>query len=635
MAAPNGTVWGEIKGSYGRIGIYTSISNVDLKSTVSIQVWFWSKYSVSDSNNRFYFDNNATTATTEKTGDIVVKHTVSSGDGWSTSNQTRLATYSYTYTRTASAQKKSCAAKFSGIDAVKNGATMTVTASYTVPALPTYTVTFDANGGSGAPSSQSKLHGSTIKLSAAIPTRTGYTFLGWNSSATATEPTYSAGGDFTANLNTTLYAVWLADTFDVIFDANGGTGAPAKQTKTYDVTLTLSSTIPTRTNYNFLGWSASENATTASYQAGGSYVANSEITLYAVWKLAYTSPRITGLSVTRCSSNGTVIDDGTYFKIAFSWATDKTITSIVVKWKTSSVTTWSSSTIAASGTSGTVSSVLGEGAVSTEFSYDIILVVSDEVGSSTVTRSIPSLAYIVDFLAGGKGMAIGKPATRSGVFEVGLKQLDMFGSLVGNGLAAYSGGGDVGIDPDTTLESLAVTNNNTPIGDFMYIGTMFYNTKSETANRVQIAIPYRTSGNTYRRFYYDGSWSEWINTALDSYPVNSFYIGYSHTSPAELFGGTWTRITERFLYAAPTTGTIGATAGEKTHTLTVSEMPAHTHVAGYKRYDVYGSGTLDAVFWSSNADGINGSYNTSSVGSGVEHNNMPPYVYVAIWRRTA
>lgn len=556
MAAPSGTTWGDIKGSYGRIGISTSISNVDLKSTVTIQVWFWSKYSVSDSNNRFFFNNNATSATSEKTGDKTIKHTVSSGSGWSTSNQTKIYTYTAEYTRTGSAVKRNCAAKFSGIDSVASGSAMYVTASYTIPALPTYTVTFDANGGSGAPSSQSKLHGSTITLSSTIPTRTGYTFLGWNSSATATEPTYSAGGEFTANLSATLYAVWLPDTFDVIFNANGGTGAPAKQTKTYDVALTLSSTIPTRTNYNFLGWSTSSNATAATYQAGGSYTANTGATLYAVWELAYTAPRVTGLSVNRCSSDGTVIDDGTYFKIAFSWATDKTVTSIVVKWKPYSSTTWTQATISASGVSGTVNSVLGAGAVSTESSYDMTLVVTDEVGSSTVTRSIPSLAYAIDFKAGGKGVSIGKPADTDNLFDVAIPTrfrkdvtidtsvsapeasfdeatvdtlYDKFGTKLTNGLAVYGSASD-GIDPDTTLDHLVLTNVNTPVaGQFMYIKTEFYSTKSTTANRMQTAFPYKADSPPYYRYYFNGSWGDWMSMAYNAV-TDAIYTFTSSTS---------------------------------------------------------------------------------------------------------
>ena len=72
----------------------------------------------------------------------------------------------------------------------------------------TYTITYNANGGSGAPSSQTKTYGTALTLSSTTPTRTGYTFLGWATSSTATSATYSASGSYTANSDATLYAVW-------------------------------------------------------------------------------------------------------------------------------------------------------------------------------------------------------------------------------------------------------------------------------------------------------------------------------------------------------------------------------------------------------------------------------------------
>ena len=70
----------------------------------------------------------------------------------------------------------------------------------------------------------------------------------------------------------------------VSYDANGGSGAPEKQTKIHDKPLTLSSIKPTRSGYKFLGWATSKSATTAEYLPGGSYTANAAVTLYAVWK---------------------------------------------------------------------------------------------------------------------------------------------------------------------------------------------------------------------------------------------------------------------------------------------------------------------------------------------------------------
>ena len=72
----------------------------------------------------------------------------------------------------------------------------------------TYTISYDANGGSEAPASQTKTHGTALTISSAKPTREGYTFLGWSATRTATTATYSAGGNLTANADMTLYAVW-------------------------------------------------------------------------------------------------------------------------------------------------------------------------------------------------------------------------------------------------------------------------------------------------------------------------------------------------------------------------------------------------------------------------------------------
>lgn len=133
-----------------------------------------------------------------------------------------------------------------------------------------------------------------------------------------------------------------------------------------------------------------------------------------------------------------------------------------------------------------------------------------------------------------------------------------------NGLAAYTGGGTGGIDPDTTLESLVLTSHtNAPqgAGTFYYIQTVFYNTKATNAARAQFAFPYNKRGSMYHRYYASGSWSSWARymNSDEVYPVNSIYLSESGTSPASLFGGTWTRITNAYLYATATDSQLGTT----------------------------------------------------------------------------
>lgn len=298
-----------------------------------------------------------------------------------------------------------------------DSASKSVSFTVTVPAWTSYAIKYNANGGSGAPGNQTKWKDQTLTLSSTKPTRTGYTFLGWSTSSSATTATYSAGGSYTANAAATLYAVWKALTYTVKYNANGGSGAPGNQTKTYGKTLTLSSTKPTRTNYNFKGWGTSASATTVSYAAGGSYTANAGITLYAVWELAYQKPRISNVEVVRCNSSGTASDEGMNGLVSFDWECDKSISSIVIKWKLPSATTWTSTTVTASGTSGTVSHVIGSNALSTESSYDIHITVTDGGGSSYAVSTLSSMIVTIDFLAGGKGVAFGKTAELDGVAE--------------------------------------------------------------------------------------------------------------------------------------------------------------------------------------------------------------------------
>ena len=213
-----------------------------------------------------------------------------------------------------------------------------------------YEVKYNANGGTGAPGSQTKIHDQVLSLTNDKPSKNytitynanggtvgsgskivSCTFRDWNTNANGSGSSYNAGGSYTANAattlyaqwsnptagnletptrsgytfagwytaesggsqvtsgttitgNTTLYAHWNINKYIISYNANGGSSAPGSQTKEYNATLTLSNTKPTRNGYDFLGWSTSSTATSATYQPGGSYTDNSDVTLYAVWK---------------------------------------------------------------------------------------------------------------------------------------------------------------------------------------------------------------------------------------------------------------------------------------------------------------------------------------------------------------
>ena len=406
---------------------------------------------------------------------------------------------------------------------VTKSSSKSVTVNVSVPAWTSYKITYNANGGSGAPSAQTKWKDQTLTLSSTKPTKTGHSFLGWSTSSSATSATYSAGGSYTANSAATLYAVWKANTYTVTFNANGGSGAPSAQTKTYGETLTLSSTKPTRTNYNFKGWATSASATTATYSAGGSYTANSAVTLYAVWELAYTKPRITNLSIVRVNSSDVIADDGTTARVAFSWACDKTVSSIVIKWKLTTASTYGNSkTVSASGTSGTVHELIST--FSTESSYDIHITVTDSAGNSYVTGILPSMKFVMDFLAGGNGASVGKAAELSGVFDVGFKTR-FFGGLL---YPVIETGTDLNsiLTPNVYAGENANTNNygNCPITN----GTFIFEVMSAGPNGQllqRLTVCDKTKPAVYERFYYTSAWGEWTGGWI--YPtIGSDFVMY-------------------------------------------------------------------------------------------------------------
>lgn len=281
-------------------------------------------------------------------------------------------------------------------------------------------VTFNANGGSGAPSRQTKMYGSVLTLSNTRPSRTGYTFVKWCTNTAGTGTSYNPGGQYGVDSDVTLYAIWKANTWIVSYNANGGSGAPGNQTKTYGQTLTLSSTRPYRTNYNFVGWGTSSSSMSPSYQPGGAYTANSGITLYAIWSLAYTKPRISNLRVDRCTSNGTVSDEGTYAKVQFSWACDRTVSAMEIRWGSSKVT------VSASGTSGNVNQVVN-GSFNTETTYTITVYVADSGGNSVASAPLAPMKYLIDFCS--DGVAFGKPAEHSNTVDIGYSYVYINGNI--------------------------------------------------------------------------------------------------------------------------------------------------------------------------------------------------------------
>lgn len=222
-----------------------------------------------------------------------VSYNVNGGSG-SVSSQTKtygvtltLRTYNgtkagYNFLGWAESASATTAAYSAGGSFTKNADTTL----YAVWSANSYSINYYGNktGATNVPSSQTKTHGTNITLSTKKPTVTGYTFREWNTNASGTGTNYSPGATYTGNANLSLYAQWTANTYTISYNANGGTGAPAAQTKTYGTDLTLSASTPTRDYYTFLGWSTSASATTATYQPSDTFTTDANTTLYAVWR---------------------------------------------------------------------------------------------------------------------------------------------------------------------------------------------------------------------------------------------------------------------------------------------------------------------------------------------------------------
>lgn len=520
------------------------------------------------------------------------------------SSTTRISSGTIDVARGTSTRNISCSASLN-FDVTWNGSysgSRSASGSLGVERKVSYTVSFNANGGTGAPGSQTRWYGEVIYLSSARPTRTGYIFQGWAKSPNG-RVEYNPGSVYGLDANTTLYAIWSPETYTISFNANGGSGAPGNQTKTYGQTLTLSSTRPTRTNYNFIGWGTSSGSTSASYQPGGSYTSNGNATLYAVWQLAYTPPRITNTKADRCNSAGALSESGTYAKVSFSWATDYNVSAIYIRHKASNSSTWTTTTVSASGKVGSVSQVIGSNGISTEYVYNIQIEIRDSNGSSIIGQDVGAMLYTIDFKAGGRGVAIGKPATEDNVFDVKF---------------------------NTKVDGWASFKNELYVDRNVKIAGLFYQKDK---------------------------------TLLDTfYPVGSIFISTVSTNPSSYMGGTWVRIAngQTLVGVSENDSDFNApfkTGGAKRHTLTQNEMPSHSHEArdvnGHKAYFwAWTGGPHPApTLWIPGGNVSGGAmpaggnplmskqswegYTTTNTGGGGSHNNLQPYITVYMWRRTA
>ena len=175
------------------------------------------------------------------------------------------------------------------------------------PTFTAFTVSYNANGGTGAPAMETVVAPtpSTTVAEPGAMSRTGYTFIGWNTSADGSGTPYDAGA--TISSGATLYAQWTPIVYTVSFAETSKTdgSAPSELTKAYDSewTIPAAGTL-TRTGYNFAGWTTVSGATAVEYTADQTVKnlsgTTGTVTLYPVWVAA--SYTVTG-NVTSISNS--------------------------------------------------------------------------------------------------------------------------------------------------------------------------------------------------------------------------------------------------------------------------------------------------------------------------------------------
>jgi hypothetical protein len=326
---------------------------------------------------------------------------------------------------------------------------------------------------------------------------------------------------------------------------------------------------------------------------------------------AYSPPKVTALSVRRCKSktDSTEDEQGNYTQVTYGYeivnvaGANKNAKSIVLKYKTTSgsESEWVTQNLTATGYSGTGSVILETLA---DNSYIFSFTVSDSISSSSKSTSVSTGYCIYHVPASGKGITFG-----------GIAEGDGFN-----------------VKMPATFSSTINTSGN-------FVGRYVTGTWLQTVSATDLGRkPSKVAVIDESGWIYSRALSALILEAV--YPVGSIYISVNNTSPQTLFGGTWEAIQGKFLLGQSSAHTAGSTGGEETHTLTIGEMPEHTH-------PMYSGNAGGNSEWTPDegvylVDSVTQTKTTwwarlgmSYAGGGNAHNNMPPYLAVYMWKRTA
>lgn len=368
----------------------------------------------------------------------------------------------------------------------------------------------------------------------------------------------------------------------------------------------------------------------------------------------YVSPAITSLNVKRCDADGTENAQGDYCQLAFgatvSSMSSKNTATYTCSYKKTGTSSWTEKALSALNNKYSVSNSTYIFAADSNASYDVRITVADRHGTNTRTTSVSTAFTIMNWHQSGTGIGIGKVCEHENTAEFGIDadfQRPVHGRAYGLSwlpqipenadLNNYTTPGCYGVGSNSTTETIA--NIPVKLAGRLYVAIANGGTESSSYQYIeQKYVPLH-----YGLIHGPGAWvrflqkspgtewsvSAWINEALKSYPINSIYIAYDHTSPAELFGGTWARIYGAFPWFTDGNGQIGLTGGERNVTLTINQIPAHSHGSVYSQH---AAGTKSQAWYTTSGTSL--AYGVVETGGGQAHNNMPPYIQISAWRRT-
>ena len=194
--------------------------------------------------------------------------------------------YGYTFNGWTKTQGSSNI-NYSPGDPIGDDADVTLYAVWSQNVTKTWSIIYNANGGTNAPSPQTANVGQSIIITQDKPIRSGYTFLGWSTWSGSTEPetAFTPGYSYRSASDITLYAVWKQNQttqYSLSFSLQGGTGTFNTLYGVYGERLFIPSSSPTKNGYTFQGWSTSSTGS-PQYQPGDYYTIYSNTILYAIW----------------------------------------------------------------------------------------------------------------------------------------------------------------------------------------------------------------------------------------------------------------------------------------------------------------------------------------------------------------